>query len=322
MTTKYGMFAENKYMPGGGPEASPPGSAGQMTAKVVFDATGGGNREKGLNMKATVPKTGKNNDATFDKFKSLSTGDKYVDSKKADLQYTLKKKEGNVSDLPFRPAAPSKKSVCPGDYYGTSGKIPYMPQGGNEARKKGDFPEGLKGIYTSPAKKGTFGMNKFTLSERQGYKGVASEYEYHADPDDHHKARRLLAIENHHKACVTDHPFKPSSTNASKRVTPVPYMPCPDSPRRKKGEGEEGAEGGVPPTEVVPFRPANAHVAKRINAIPYIHDPEDPKLQKEKDKRLEESKRLAVTGAWRPNMGGGKTDMVRSVVRMNIPRFG
>jgi hypothetical protein len=53
-----GMFAENKYMPGGGPEGSPPGSPGQ-TQKVVFDATGGGNREKGLNMKATIPKTGK-----------------------------------------------------------------------------------------------------------------------------------------------------------------------------------------------------------------------------------------------------------------------
>ncbi len=35
---------------------------------------------------------------------------------------------------------------------------------------KGEVPEVPKGIYTNPAKKGTFGMNKFTLSERTGYK--------------------------------------------------------------------------------------------------------------------------------------------------------
>lgn len=81
------------------------------------------------------------------------------------------------------------------------------------------------------------------------------------------------------------------------------------------------AEGSDKPKreELVPFRPTNAHVAKRTNPIPYVHDPLEPKLQKEHEKRVEESKRLAVTGPWRPNMGP-KTDMVRSVVKMNIPR--
>jgi hypothetical protein len=37
-------------------------------------------------------------------------------------------------------------------------------------KKKGEIPTVPKGIYTSPGKKGTFGFNKFTLSERQGYK--------------------------------------------------------------------------------------------------------------------------------------------------------
>jgi hypothetical protein len=49
-------------------------------------------------------------------------------------------------------------------------------QSGQETqKKKGDVPEQPKGIYTSPAKKGSFGMNKTTLSERVGYKGVATE---------------------------------------------------------------------------------------------------------------------------------------------------
>ena len=39
-----------------------------------------------------------------------------------------------------------------------------------EAKKKGEIPEVPRGFYTSPGKKGTFGFNKFTLSERQGHK--------------------------------------------------------------------------------------------------------------------------------------------------------
>lgn len=44
-----------------------------------------------------------------------------------------------------------------------------------EKKKKGDVPQEPKGIYTSPAKKGGFGFNKTTLSERAGVKGVATE---------------------------------------------------------------------------------------------------------------------------------------------------
>ena len=44
-----------------------------------------------------------------------------------------------------------------------------------ERKKKGEVPEQPKGIFTSPAKKGTFGFNKTTLSERQGVKGVCTE---------------------------------------------------------------------------------------------------------------------------------------------------
>ncbi len=37
----------------------------------------------------------------------------------------------------------------------------------------------------------------------------------------------------------------------------------------------------------------------------------------ESERRLAESKRIAATGAWRPTQGY-KTDMVRSIVRMNL----
>eukprot|EP00955_Chlamydomonas_euryale_P038962 351259-Chlamydomonas_euryale.AAC.2 len=49
-----GVFGEHKYL-------ADPGTvlAGTVRTKVDFDATGGGNREKGLNFKATVGRTGK-----------------------------------------------------------------------------------------------------------------------------------------------------------------------------------------------------------------------------------------------------------------------
>ena len=37
-------------------------------------------------------------------------------------------------------------------------------------KKKGEVPEVPRGMYTSPAKKGSYGMNKYTISERQGFK--------------------------------------------------------------------------------------------------------------------------------------------------------
>jgi hypothetical protein len=46
------MFKEPVYMPDGDAVIVP-------HSKVAFDATGGGNREKGLNFKASVGRTGK-----------------------------------------------------------------------------------------------------------------------------------------------------------------------------------------------------------------------------------------------------------------------
>jgi len=82
---------------------------------------------------------------------------------------------------------------------------------------------------------------------------------------------------------------------------------------------QDGADNSKKSEPLVPFRPTNSHVAKRINPIPYVHDPLEPKLQMEHDKRVEASKKLAASGPWRPSMGS-KSDMVRSVVKMNIPR--
>ncbi|KAG1661493.1 hypothetical protein FOA52_010208 [Chlamydomonas sp. UWO 241] len=324
MSTKYGVFNENKYM------ADPEEVLGEggTRSKVEFDATGGGNREKGLNFKTPTAKTGKS--ASFGKFLTNAVGDKYVDPLKLELQGKVAGKALNVSEAPFKAPSAVKKSACPGDYHGTcTGKAtPYMSQGDVDNRKKGDFPEKPKGIYTSPGKKGTYGMNKYTLSERAaGVKGVANEYAYEHDPDTEKRARHLAEMEASHKAMASDHPFVPSNLHASQRINKIPYICAPPPLVGRLAEiaaAKAAVEAGLePPPEkasVEPFRPSNIHVAKRVNPIPYEHDPEAPKLEAAKTKRLEESKRIAAQGAWRPNMGGNKSDMVRSVVRMNIPR--
>ncbi len=54
-------------------------------------------------------------------------------------------------------------------------------------KKKGEVQGTPKNIVTGPSKRGSFGMPGTTLSERQGHKGVAGEYEYLADPLDYAK---------------------------------------------------------------------------------------------------------------------------------------
>lgn len=65
------------------------------------------------------------------------------------------------------------------------------------------------------------------------------------------------------------------------------------------------------------FKPSNQHVYKRTNHIDYIHDPEVPKIMKEKEAKKAVQAKLAASGPWRPSQGQ-KTDMIRSIVRMNI----
>jgi hypothetical protein len=49
-------------------------------------------------------------------------------------------------------------------------------------KKKGEVQSIPRNIVTGPSKKGGFGFNKTTLSERKGATGVAGEYAYMADP--------------------------------------------------------------------------------------------------------------------------------------------
>lgn len=75
-------------------------------------------------------------------------------------------------------ASPMKKSFKnAGDFFGTlGGKVESIPTNVEKKKLKGEIPSVPRSIYTSPSKKGTYGTNKTTLSERKGYKGVVSPH--------------------------------------------------------------------------------------------------------------------------------------------------
>lgn len=89
----------------------------------------------------------------------------------------------------------------------------YPPQTGDgltNRRMKGDIQAQPRGFYTGPAKRGGYGYNKTTLSERQGFRGVATEYEYQHDPEELQKERRRVEREAD-VAARQPQPFRPSN---------------------------------------------------------------------------------------------------------------
>ncbi|GFR42114.1 hypothetical protein Agub_g2957 [Astrephomene gubernaculifera] len=344
MTTKYGMFMEHAYLtpsppPVGGEEASEKGGSPKGSRPSSPDV-GTQLRDHGLNFKATIGRIGKNNDATFETFKSLHIGDKYLDPSRRHLQEQNLQRKQQVVPAPFKAASPMKVSTTPGDFIGTlQGKVEYIPGRSVTVQKtKADVKTEPRGFYTSPAKRGTFGFNKTTISERQGFRGVATEYEYQHDPDEMQRQRRLQEREADFAARQA-HPFRPSHPpkrggagvpnitiskgkgvageyeymlGADPAVAPPDFSdPNAPKPGKLKVEIQKGEQGGPA------FRPSSINPRHLGRHPEYIHDPEAPKIESEHARKKTELERLANTGPWRPN-NSQKTDMIRSIVRMNL----
>lgn len=325
MTTKYGVFGETQAMGIGDP---------------FVDTVKPDPRDHGLNFKVATCKVGKNNDACFDKFLPLYQGEKYIDPLRLKLQMAKAGAERIVADRPFKVASPMKDSACPGDFIGTiGGKVEYMAGTVDVKKKKGEIPRQPKNIVTATPKKGGFGFMGTTLSERQGARGVAGEYEYWADPI--HEARRIREKET----APSQPPFRP--IGPPKRGGPgtvarhfggrikgavgeFEWRPRPEPPvsSRAPGAAAGGEAAGAVAGEgdgapSAPFRPATFPKQGRqatFSGFPeYVHDPEEPKAEARAWQRKAERGHLSAHagGAWR--LGGGvKTDATRSIVRMNL----
>ncbi|KAL0039285.1 hypothetical protein WJX79_001448 [Trebouxia sp. C0005] len=285
MATKWGTFSEPGYLH--------PGVTYIKAYKAPKDNPMSGSFKPALG----CTKTGKTNDATFSKFVSIHAGDIYSDAQTR-LASKGKGKTAKADTVPFKQASPMKKAPAAqgGTFYGTiGGKIPYVPN--PEARhRKGDIVHPLRQITTNPMKKGGYGFNKTTLSERKGYKGVMGEYEYHANPIDWHKPS---TADGKGKKAGESAVFKPPlAGRVGSLFNKIEYVPL--------GPAVKGKSTGKP--ESAPFKPPHSGSSGPLGK-PYEYIP-CPALKQVYSKRSEGA-------AWRPNFDH-RTCATPSVMRTNL----
>lgn len=140
MTSKYGVFTETQ---------------GIGLNDPYVDTVKPDPRDHGLNFKSPVCKAGKGNDATFDKYKPLYEGERFVEPLRAAIQQRNASRKKIVTDKAWKAASPMKESACPGDFVGTlGGKVPYLVGTVEVKKKKGEIQGTPKNIVTGPSKKG------------------------------------------------------------------------------------------------------------------------------------------------------------------------
>jgi hypothetical protein len=125
-----------------------------------------------LLLQVATCKTGKLNDATFDKLQPLFAGDPFVEPLKSALQQKNAARKHNVTDRPWKAASPMKRSACPGDWVGTmQGKpLPHVP-GGAEAQPKMGEVVGIPANIMC-------GRANTVSCRQQAAHGIACEYDY------------------------------------------------------------------------------------------------------------------------------------------------
>jgi len=218
-----------------------------------------------------------------------------------------------------------KKSVGLGDYFGTlGGTVAHIAQEPPKKLTKGMVVHPIRNIQTNPAKKGSYGMYGFTLSERQGAPGVCGEYQYHSDPYCTKLTKEMVDARP-----KLDAPFRPAHiTNMGLRGPgwndrnigePIPYViEGPANPKTKQSVAEAAPK-------YAPFKPSHPPKSGQYSTLEkypdYHADPIAPKLEKAKmESTLERSKRMAA--GWKPSHTGKIPGPTRSVVQFNMTTRG
>jgi len=310
MTNKYGSFSEPSYI-----------SLGDPYGKKIVENS----RNLGLNMKAALEKTGKTNDATFDRFVPLYAGEQYQRNYKQKREELTKTKGMNITESPFKPSNPQKTSTGLGNYYGCIGaKVVHMKDDDVLQKKKGDFEVGPRNIVTNPSKKGTFGFRGTTLGEKTGSGGAIGEYSYVGDKYDLARRAEIEASKKSVEDRVTDKPFKPTSP-PKRGGAGVPGRTLGGKGAGVCGEYTYIEQGPTKPEAAdeldKPFRPS--HPPKlgynsTLNKFPhYQEDPLDLKIQKEKAARKEEIDRMNAQPKFVPPYTG-HSGATASILEKNL----
>ena len=130
MSNKYGTFSDAGYLAVGDP---------YLDGK---DPLAQSSRYRGLNMKASTRKTGKDNRACFDKLKPLYANEKYALTNEERAARREKEKAGKVTDKPFKPTSLTKHACGLGGYGGCIG-------GKHEVRSIHWFPYDPVGVVNA-----------------------------------------------------------------------------------------------------------------------------------------------------------------------------
>ncbi|KAK9865268.1 hypothetical protein WJX84_009807 [Apatococcus fuscideae] len=281
MTTKYDVFIE--------PGILSPGATYARSGREDIDKIRANNQ---AGFRIQVPRSGKLNDATFGKYATIHGGDKYEDAAKSALQG-----RGRARGVggPFKLTGPGKRSTGPnnGDFYGSFAKIPYESPFADGGARQGDTVHTRKNFLTGPGKKGGYGFNKTTLSERQGYKGVAGEYAYMSDPIKSSTGSKYAKEKGPTPA------FKPPQLNSKGVFANIPYVetgqPKVLIPRRK--------------TDGAAFKPAYSGPGRPFARYPeHMADPSH-----EPHQHKEEGPRAPWKCTYHEHTGA-----YRSIVKMNL----
>ena len=326
MSTKYGLFTEPSYITIGDPYNA------SREPKLS------GSRLKGVNMKACKFSTGKQNDATFEHFKPLYEVEKYEKTWNERLQSLNGERKRFVTERPWKPSSPQKKSSGQGNYHGCIGRVfSHRPEIEHIVKKKGDVGHIPRNITTNPSKKGTYGTFGLTIGEKLGVTGAVGEYRYISTPYD--EQRRLNAKENRERKSAQGEslkgqrsgtrsesplrPFKPSSPPKTGRagypgltLAPVPgivgeyvYMELGVEQKKKKDYF---------PTPFRPSHPAKSGGHATLNKFPkYLEDPLDTKLKSQQEVKLQEIQRLQSKPRFFPT-SSAKSDATPSILKMNV----
>jgi len=310
MANKYGNFSEPSYI-----------SINDPYVKKIEENT----RNTGLNLKAAVQKSGKNNDALFTKFTPLYKDEKYEPTFAEKTAERRQGKEKMVADVPFKPPKPQQKTCGVGNYYGCIGnKLEHKAEFSAAPKKKGDFEPGPRNILVVPAKKGTYGFRGTTLGEKLGHGGAVGEYGYKESDYDAARKKEVADFKESIEKRVTDKAFRPTHPG-KKGGAGIPGLTLGGKGPGIAGEYGytlEGPAAKAPAEKVdVPFRPS--HPPKQghnstLNRFPeYREDPLELKIKKEKEAFAKEQEIMAGKPNFMPP-SVLKSGATVSVLRKNL----
>lgn len=244
-------------------------------------------------------KDGKLPDALFTRqFLSINEGDPYIDPitrERREKREAMAKARAHEDRPVFRYTNPTSKRTGLGDYHGTIDNKPIVHETDYIVPRKGEAPPAkhheLRGFYTNPPKKGTFGFNSLSMSNI-GLNYVADFYDAPREANKRYQelSKKLMKGTPFRAACRLGYTFDEMMGSG---VSAVYTMTRPMAPRKAKPAVEAVDKKDAPP----PWRPAGQ---PKFAPLEYREDPYDgydPRVGKRKPDKNKDSDR----SSWRPS---------------------